>query len=662
MTDAPFDIAHRRIEPLTPLGLARLTLAVTALLIGALAWDLGQGGVLFVYWRRTLLVLGLAGLSAGLFGLTLLTRTRWRGRLEAFIVRVRPPTRWGRLNGLFFFFCVSLMLFAYLGPFRPLFTPFANRYLFIWCLSLIAAYFLAGLPAFSSVRRSNLVLFALLTLAFVYLGAAVLSRVSSEPFSLKWSEATRYYHASLLLSERYYGMSLPPFYQDLSRYVLEALPLLLPKPTILIQRAWEMYSAFFLTLITVLLLLRRIGNPAGHRLLWFACLVWGMYYLYQGPIFHYLLVTAIPVLAWFDVRRPVRSALAVIAASLWAGISRINWAPVPAMLAVAIYLMEVSASSRPLGRYLLPPASYSILGLSAALAARQWFLVISEIAPEMYNMAFTSTMLWYRLFPTSWNSIGILPTGLIAAAPVLALAIYHLRTRRAFWHWIRLFGLGAILLILFTGGMIVSAKIGGGNNLHNLDTFFLLSLVVIVYLIFDRFIPDRQPASAAPAFPPLLVVITVLTTLVIYTRHGLTPGLPIPPNKDSQRVLAELQAMAGGTVASGGRVLFITQRHLLTYDLIQGVPLVPEYDNIALMEAAMTGFEPTLRQFVADISAQKYALIIAPEPPGRMQTSNDLFAEENNAWLREVSIPLLRYYEVSVEYADLDFVVMVPKP
>jgi hypothetical protein len=210
--------------------------------------------------------------------------------------------------------------------------------------------------------------------------------------------------------------------------------------------------------------------------------------------------------------------------------------------------------------------------------------------------------------------------------------------------------------------MIVSAKIGGGNNLHNLDTFFLLSLVVIVYLIFDRFIPDRQPASAAPAFPPLLVVITVLTTLVIYTRHGLTPGLPIPPNKDSRRVLAELQSMADETVASGGRVLFITQRHLLTYDLIRGVPLVPEYDNIALMEAAMTGFEPTLRQFVADISAHKYALIIAPEPPGRMQTSDDLFAEENNAWLREVSIPLLRYYEVSVEYADLDFVVMVPKP
>lgn len=661
MTDA-FEIARRRIEPLTPLGLARLSLAIIALLIGALARNLGQGGVMFVYWRRTLLVLGLAGLSAALFGLTLLTWTKWRGKLEPLIARLRPLTQLGRWNWLGFFFCVFLMLFAYMGPFRPLFTPFVNRYLFIWCLSLAAAYFLAGLPVFASVRRSNLVLFALLALAFVYLGTAVLSRVSSEPFSLKWSEATRYYHASLLLSERYYGMSLPPFYQDLSRYILEAVPLLLPKPTILIQRIWEMYSAFCLTLVTVLLLLRRVGNPAGHRLLWFACLVWGMYYLYQGPIFHYLLLTAIPVLAWFEARRPVRSALAVIAASLWAGISRINWAPVPAMLAVALYLMEVPVSNRPLWRYLLPPAVHSLLGLSAALAARQWYLVISEIAPEMYNMAFTSTMLWYRLFPTSWNSIGILPTGLIAAAPAVAVMVYHLRTRRAHWHWIRLLGLGAILLILLTGGMIVSAKIGGGDNLHNLDTFFLLSLAIVVYLIFDRFIPDREPASAAPAFPPLLVAVTVLTTLVIYTRHGLTPGLPIPPNKDSQRVLAELQVMADETVASGGQVLFITQRHLLTYDLIQSVPLVPEYDNIALMEAAMTGFEPTLRQFVADVSAQKYALIIAPEPPGRMQTSDDLFAEENNAWLREVSIPLLRYYEVSVEYADLDFVVMVPKP
>ncbi|MEW6241030.1 MAG: hypothetical protein AB1564_09520 [Chloroflexota bacterium] len=660
MTDA-FELARRRIEPLTVLGLARLSLTILALLIGALAWNLGGDGVMFVYWRRTLLVLALAGLSAGLFGVTFLTWTKWRAQLESLIARIRPLTRLGWLNWLGFLICVFLPLFAYMGPFRSMFTPLANRYLFIWCLSLAAAYFLAGLPVFASVRRSNLVLFALLALAFVYLGTAILSRVSSEPFSLKWSEATRYYHASLLLSERYYGMSLPPFYQDLSRYVLEAVPLLLPRPTILIQRVWEMYLAFFLALIVVLLLLRRIGKPVGHRLLWFACLVWGIYYLYQAPIFHYLLVTAIPVLAWFDVRRPVRSALAVVVASLWAGISRINWAPIPAMLAVAMYLMEVPVASRPLWRYLLPPALYSILGLSAALAARQWYLVISGIAPEMYNMAFTSTMLWYRLFPTSWNSIGILPSGLIAAAPVVALMVYHLRTRSASWHWIRLFGLGAILFILLTGGMIVSAKIGGGNNLHNLDTYFLLSLVIVIYLIFDRFVPDHESAPVAPAFPPLLIVLTVLTTLVIYTRHGLTPGLPIPPNKDSQRVLAELQAMTDETVADGGQVLFITQRHLLTYDLLHGVPLVPEYDNIALMEAAMTGFEPTLRQFVADVSAHKYALIIAPEPPGRMQTSDDLFAEENNAWLREVSVPLLRYYKVSVEYKDLDFVVMVPK-
>jgi hypothetical protein len=98
----------------------------------------------------------------------------------------------------------------------------------------------------------------------------------------------------------------------------------------------------------------------------------------------------------------------------------------------------------------------------------------------------------------------------------------------------------------------------------------------------------------------------------------------------------------------------------LTFDLITGVPLLPEYDNIDLMEFAMSNYRPSIDKFQADIAAHKYALIIAPTPPGQFQGKEDAFAEENNAWLRRVSIPMLRQYKILAEFPEGDFVLLVP--
>ena len=38
-----------------------------------------------------------------------------------------------------------------------------------------------------------------------------------------------------------------------------------------------------------------------------------------------------------------------------------------------------------------------------------------------------------------------------------------------------------ILLIFFAGGIVVSVKIGGGSNLHNMDAFLVFLLVAAVY-------------------------------------------------------------------------------------------------------------------------------------------------------------------------------------
>ena len=115
-------------------------------------------------------------------------------------------------------------------------------------------------------------------------------------------------------------------------------------------------------------MLRRLARPRDNRALWWTLLIWGTLYLLQGPVYFYLLLAAIPVLAFYHPDRPIPSILALIAASFWAGISRVNWIPIPAMLAIALYLLEKPILKRSLIRYLLPPAVYAILGLGTAYA------------------------------------------------------------------------------------------------------------------------------------------------------------------------------------------------------------------------------------------------------------------------------------------------------
>jgi hypothetical protein len=664
------DTARRRLDEPSATWFLRLVLVIASLLTFWLAADLGQGDVLFVFWRRTLLVFAVATLALALLVIAwILGRERFSNLAEK-ILKKSVQIRAIRVRVFFYIFILALFLLLLLGPLAAAFQSLPARFLLLFIASLLGT-FLLSTKSFSQSWPAFL--FNLLLLTSLYQLISVLPSLSLTPFSRGWSEGTRFYHASLLLSERFYGLSLPPFYQDLSRYIVEAIPLLLPRPSLWLERFWEFSLTFILPALTVALILRRVvwngtsysksvpqnSSSAGYhpapRILWWTLLLWGTLYLLQGPVYFYLLLAAIPVLAFYHPDRLVPSILALIAASFWAGISRVNWIPIPAMLAIALYLLEKPIAKKSLVRYLAPPALYALLGLVTAYAARQWYFNLSQISDAMFNAAFWQQLLWYRLFPSALNSWGILPSGLLMTAPLILLMWTHLREKR--WHWIRVTGLALMLFVLLAGGFIVSAKIGGGSNLHNLDGYLTLSVTVGLYLLFARFVPDIEPVSVLQTFSPLKVTLAVLA-VTVFTVSTAFPALPSRDRHEDS--LASLQTLVDETVANGGQVLFISQRHLLTFDLITGIPLVPEYDNIDLMEFAMSNYRPSIDQFQSDIAAHKYALIIAPTPPRQLQDKGSAFAEENNAWLRRVSIPMLRAYKIIAEFPEGDFVVLVP--
>ena len=635
---------------------------VTSGLLFALAVDLGQDGVLFVFWRRTLLVFFVGGIALALA--LLCTATRFavspvKGKRNINVTVPDFLLKLGRLNLLGFSLCAAALFFIYLGPFGATFKSLPARLLVLWFASLSAAIFLcAWRDGPSAPRWLERTLFSLITFSFLYQIAASLPALSLSPFSLGWSESTRYYHASLLLSQKIYGQSLAPFYQDLTRYILEAIPLLLPHPSLFLERLWETALKFIMPALTVALTLRRLSISRATRALWLTLLLCGTLFLLQGPVYFYLLFCAIPILAFYDPqRRPALSISALIFASIWAGLSRVNWIPVPPMLAIALYLLEKPIAGKNIFRYLAPPALYTVIGLGVAYLARQWYLDTSQISTAMFNMAFHSDMLWYRLFPSALNAWGIFPSALVMSLPLIIFAIQHARQSNARWHFVRLLGIGAILFVMFAGGIIVSAKIGGGSNLHNLDGYLTLALPIGLYLLASRFVPDTKAGAPSQTWSPLKVTLTVLAVSV-FTVSQAYPALPSLDRHEDE--LAALQQLVDETLANGGEVLFISQRHLLTFGLISGVPLIPVYDNIDLMEFAMTNYRPSIDQFHADIESHRYALIIAPIPPGQLQDTDSAFSEENNAWAKRVSIPMLRNYKILMTFESGDFVVLVP--
>jgi hypothetical protein len=379
------------------------------------------------------------------------------------------------------------------------------------------------------------------------------------------------------------------------------------------------------------------------------------------------------ILWGFDATRFWRNLVLVIVASLWAGISRVNWLPVPGLLAATLYLLELRAENKSLWRYLLPPAIYALAGTGIAYLSQQTYQLWSGNPLTWFGSSFTSDLLWYRLLPNPTFPMGILPSAIFVSLPLIGLMVLRLVSHWREYRFFRILGLAAILFILFAGGIIVSVKIGGGSNLHNLDAYLALLLVISSYIYFDRFTPDRVVSNidASQAIEPhvkMKALKTVETILVaaalvfpLYFTLSTGGAFPIRDFTASQNALQTINSTTQQVVKQGGEVLFINQRHVLTFDDVQNVPLVPEYELVFLMEMAMSNNSAYLDAFHDDLRKQRFSVIVSEPLKVNYQGRSHSFGEENDAWVKNVSESVLCYYEPSVRLDAAGVVLYTPR-
>jgi hypothetical protein len=223
-------------------------------------------------------------------------------------------------------------------------------------------------------------------------------------------------------------------------------------------------------------------------------------------------------------------------------------------------------------------------------------------------------------------------------------------------HSIRWLAVVGALAVLLAGGLVVSAKIGGGANLHNLDAYLMLLLVVAAYAVCGPVAHENPSPPRAAGFPRWAFAVAVFVPIAF----ALSAGSPWPERDaaKAREAASRIAELATRTAETGQAVLFISERHLIAFEGL-GVPLEPDYEKVYLMEMAMAGNPEYLGRFYADLEAHRFGLIVTEALRTRLQGSEYTFGEEHDVWAERVARPILKTYRMQESIGGLWL--MVPR-
>ncbi|MFZ5818716.1 MAG: hypothetical protein ACOYYJ_02355, partial [Chloroflexota bacterium] len=472
---------------------------------------------------------------------------------------------------------------------------------------------------------------------------------------------------------------------DIGRQFIGGLPFLIPGLTIQAERFW---IALTVILPYLLLGLAAFRGEVRNKTAWLLLALWTFIFLKQGPIHPPLVMCAFATaLAWRSrlwVGLPL-----IFLTGYFAEESRYTWLFAPG---IWIVMLELGGAAVSDGRLRLSTWLRSAaLGLSGAVGGYfgpsllGWLTMGWKTMTPSVNVdavvaeASSQPLLWYRLFPNATHETGIVISLLFSVVPLAALLLYLMSAKK--WHlntWQKL-ALGLPLLAFLVVGLIVSAKIGGGGDLHNLDMFLigLFFSAVIAWenggrdwvrgvdaaplwvkgaLVLLMAIPGRYPISALRGYH-FAEEASWLAALTDVRDARFLEMLPAEAEVEEalQAIRREVDA-----AKSRGEVLFMDQRQLLTFGYVRDVPFVPEYEKKILMNEALSGDDDYFRPFYADLQARRFSIIVTEPLKLPVQDSGFHFGEENNAWATWVVDPLLCYYQPIATFKNMQVQLLVP--
>jgi hypothetical protein len=581
----------------------------------------------------------------------------------------------GRVKWLFAGLIVVLpFCLIYLTRFGALVTGMPSRLVILIVAGVALAYFI------SSEQDRLLSGLNLCTSFFTFglvfsLGGAFIA-VTDYPFSLTWSEGNRFWDYSIMFGRDLYDFPADQriyAYIDRGRQALWGLPFIFGRVTIWQMRLWNAILFTIPYMIFGWIVFQRFSD---NKRMWLLAGLWTYLFLSQGPIYTPLILCAILVaFAW---RRPWWIALPLITlAGYYAQLTRFTWMFAPAMWAGMIYISDLVEARRKNERYSVWMAISAILaGLFGAILIHRLdaFLGVQTVQQSLEGIASTADMvginkatstissqalIWQRLLPSTTNETGILLLLVLITGPLLIYLVYLIQKK--YWNLTLLakIAIGTCLVLFAAAGIVISVKIGGGNNLHNLD-MFLVALVFCAALAWRQRVDLRIFRLHED---PAWVQATWVTMLFIFAFFPLYHAQPLNkvPSYFSEEVLQRITQEVN-IARETGEILLIDQRQLLTFGYLEDIPLIDEYEKKYIMDQAFKRDEPYFAKFRQDLRNQRFSLIISNPLNVKLSAEKEDrgFSEENDAWVQFISRPALCYYKKIVTYKDVGIELLVP--
>lgn len=133
------------------------------------------------------------------------------------------------------------------------------------------------------------------------------------------------------------------------------------------------------------------------------------------------------------------------------------------------------------------------------------------------------------------------------------------------------------------------------------------------------------------------------------------------PSARLEEALDTLYSLVKKATEGNKEVLFITERHLLTFGYFPDVPLVADYEKVWLMEMAMANHRQYLEKFYTDLAKRRFAMIVTTQTFVSPQGDIGRFGDENRAWRKRVNRPILCYYKPYLRFREFNFEILLPR-
>lgn len=467
--------------------------------------------------------------------------------------------------------------------------------------------------------------------------------VVDNPFGLYWSEGNRLYDYSLVFGQDLYNYAgrIPDPYNTPGRYGLWGVLYLWRGLPIWAHRLWNIVLLTVPSFILAWALTRKL-QPTVLRNMLFLWIT--AFFILLAPLHPpFMIVAIIVALFAFHPSLYVRGA-SLVAASLYAGVSRWTWVFAPgawgALIDLLLYYPRREGNWL---RRLLPTVLMVLLGVLPG-----FLLNTGNIFGYTTGESRTAQqpLLWYRLLPNRTLGPGIVFLTLLITGPLIVLLIYKMSKRQ--WHldifqslsvWGALVGFLAV-------GLVISTKIGGGGDLHNLDMFMgTLIFVTVLGLAAQN---EGLGVERWPAWT--LAVLCFLAFLPVYqftpfsSSANWDQSLELPSRADTDSALNKISNTVD-EYSRRGEVLFMDQRQLLTFGYIDAVPFIPEYEKKYMMDQALASNKSYFQPYYQDLAKRRFALILTEPLKVTIKEKEGVFSEENDLWVTWVSEPTLCFYE-----------------